>query len=166
MMLGGFVYFFKPGLQEEWDSPETECKFCTFTHLGPPSQQPWLDPHWVEILNKEEPLSQTISSKRQMFVECDWQLSWGPWKPELPPHQVQPLGCPPWVVRLLGGAVSRCVPTLGSLRTHLDPNTLNVSHGLTIVLKFLLGGDFTPADKWYVMLQPCKTYEASVLKNN
>lgn len=82
-----------------------------------------------------------------MFVECGWQLSWGPWKPELLPNQVQPLGCPPWVVRLLGGAVSRCVPALGSLRTHLDPNTLGVSHGLTIVLKFLLGEDFIPADK-------------------
>lgn len=51
------------------------------------------------------------------------------------------------------------------MRIYLDQNTLSVTHGLTVVLKLLLGGAFTPVYKWYTMLQSRKTYEERVLKN-
>lgn len=42
----------------------------------------------------KEPLSQTVSSKGQMFVKCDWQLSWGPGRQNDASSQDQPWGCP------------------------------------------------------------------------
>lgn len=110
-------------------------------------------------------------AKDKCLSNVVWQLFWSLWKPELFPASSQRESC--WVSTprvgsplavLYSGVSAPLLQLLGTPELTFDPNTLSISHRLTIVLKLLFGGDFTPIDKWYAELQRCKTYEERVLK--